>query len=621
MQDAYVKERERSHIPERYRWDLGDIYPDDAAWAAAKKELLARLPEISSFAGTLGQSAERLFQCLDLVNLLRKEYMRLACYASMKSDEDVRDATCLAMDQEMSQVASDFSALSAFIEPEILRLGGEGRPEPVIDAFVAEEPRLVPYRHVFDDILRQKEHTRSEGEERIIAEAGLMADAPGSINGVFTNADFPYPEVTLANGATVRLDPAAFSLNRRSPVRADRAKVFEAYMGKMAEFRRTFGAQLAAEVRKNMFFARVRNYPSCLDRALGAHNIPTAVYTNLVAGIRGHLDTMCRYLDLRRRLLKLDDLHYYDLYAPIVAETDLAYTYDEAVDLVVQSLGPLGGGYVDVARKALTSRWVDVYHNDGKRSGAYSNGSVYDAHPYILLNYNGKYDDVSTIAHELGHTMHSHLANQAQPFALSHYSIFVAEVASTFNEALLLEFMLKNEVREEVRLSLLGNYLDNARATVFRQTQFAEFELKMHQLAEGGAALTGDLLDETYIALVREYYGHRGDGGGACVVDDVIRAEWAHIPHFFYNFYVYQYATSFIASAALAEKVMAGGREEAEGYLDLLRAGGSDYPIDLLKKAGVDMTTTAPMDACMRRLNQAMDEIERLAAALGRLGE
>ena len=611
MQDTYVKERDRSRIPEKYKWDLRDIYPDDDAWEKAKKIFIARLPEISAFTGTLAQSAARLLQCLEFTNLLYMDYTRLICYASMKSDIDTRESRYLAMDQEMSQLASDFSALMAFVEPEILDIGAAQ-----IEAFMVADPKLVSYQHVFDNILRQKAHTRSESEEKIIAEAGLMADAPGSINSIFINADFPYPEVTLSDETKVRLDPAAFSLNRRSPIREDREKVFESYMGKMNEFRRTYGTQLSAEVRKNMFYTRARNYSSCLERALDANNIPVAVYTNLISGIRENLNTMHRYLDLRRRLLGLDELHYHDLYAPIVAELDLSYAYDEAVDLVLQSLKPLGEEYTAVARKALFEHWIDVYHNDGKRSGAYSNGSVYDVHPYILLNYNGKYDDVSTIAHELGHTMHSYLANEAQPFALSHYSIFVAEVASTFNEALLLDYMLKNETREEVRLSLLGNYLDNARATVFRQTQFAEFELKIHELAEGGTALTGDLLNELYLAMARDYYGH---AAGTCIVDEVIRAEWTYIPHFFYNFYVYQYSTSFIASTALVEKVIAGDGVAVENYLNLLRAGGSDYPINLLKRAGVDMTTPMPMNACMYRLNQTMDEIEALAARLGRL--
>ena len=299
-----------------------------------------------------------------------------------------------------------------------------------------------------------------------------------------------------------------------------------------------------------------------------------------------------------------------------MADLDLDYTYDEAAALVLESLAPLGPEYAQVARRALSERWIDVYPNDGKRSGAYSNGSVYDVHPYILLNFNGKHDDVSTLAHELGHTMHSYLANQAQPYALSHYSIFVAEVASTFTEALLLNSMLERETRDEVRLSLLGNYLDNARATVFRQTQFAEFELRIHELAEGGEALTGDTLGELYAAIVREYYGQEV---GACVVDDDVKAEWAYVPHFYYNFYVYQYATSFIASTALSERVLAGEEGAVESYLELLAAGGSDYPIPLMARAGVDMTSSEPLKAMMARLGRVMDEIEEIALRLGKL--
>jgi oligoendopeptidase F len=297
-----------------------------------------------------------------------------------------------------------------------------------------------------------------------------------------------------------------------------------------------------------------------------------------------------------------------------IKQMDLNYSFDEGVELVLASLEPLGKDYLDVARTALFSRWIDVYHNEGKRSGAYSNGAVYDVHPYMLLNYNGKYDDVSTLTHELGHTMHSYLANKRQPYALSHYSIFVAEVASTFNEALLLEYMLKTESTDEVRLSLLGDYLDNARATVFRQTQFAEFELAIHEKTEQGTALTGDLLNSLYASIAKEYYGHEK---GVCVVDDEIKSEWTYIPHFYYNFYVYQYATSFTASAALSEGVLAGEPGAAERYLDLLSSGGSDYPIELLKKAGVDMTSAQPLNAAIARMNRVMDEIEKIAERLG----
>jgi len=609
MQDLYVKERERSRIPARYQWDLSDVYSSDEEWAEAKRMLIAGFSAIPAFQGTLSESPARLLQCLEQTDLLNKECMRLACYASMMSDADTRESKYLAMDQEMGQIGSDLSALASFIEPEILKIGREK-----ILQFMDQEPRLAVYRHILDDMLRKKDHTRSEGEEKIIAEANLMADSPANINTIFTNADFPFPEATLQDGSTIRLDQAAFSLHRRSSVREDRMNVFAAYLGKLNEFRRTLGAQLAAQMRKDMFFARVRAYPSCLERALDTHNIPVAVYRSLIDGVHAHLDTLHRCLRIRKKLLGLDELHYYDLYAPVVKELELNYSFDEAVGHVLDSLAPLGKRYVGVAREALSSRWIDVYHNHGKRSGAYMNGSVYDVHPYMLLNYNGKYDDVSTLAHELGHALHSYLSNKAQPYVLSHYSIFVAEVASTFNEALLLEHMLQVETRDDVRLSLLFNYLDNARATVFRQVQFAEFELKMHEMVEGGTALTGDLLNAMYGEIARKFYGHEK---GVCIVDDEIQAEWSYVPHFFYNFYVYQYATSFAASSAISQSVLAGEDGAVERYIDLLSSGGSDYPIELLKKVGVDMTTAQPLEATIIRMNRVMDEVEAIASRLG----
>jgi oligoendopeptidase F len=611
MDDIYVKERERSGIPDKYKWDLSEVFPDDEAWAEAKRKLITGFPTLSSFRGKLSESPEKLWECLETASQLRKECTRLACYASMQSDLDTREAKYLAMDQEMGQIASDLAALDSFIDPEILKMGPD-----IIAQFMRKESRLAIYGHIFDDILRRKDHTGSEGEEKIIAIANLMADSPGTINTIFTNADFPYPEIQLEDGTRVRLDPPAFSLHRRSPVRENRKKVFEAYLGKLNDFRRTLGAQLAAEVRKNMFFSRARTYHSCLERALDGNNIPVSAYESLIVGAHAHLVTLHRYLNLRKRLLGLEELHYYDLYAPIVRELELNYSFEEAVEHVLASLAPLGPKYQETAQRALSNRWIDVYHNHGKRSGAYSNGSVYDVHPYMLLNYNGKYDDVSTLTHELGHTMHSHLANKMQPYALSHYSIFVAEVASTFNEALLLDHMLKVETRDNVRLSLLGNYLDNARATVFRQVQFAEFELKIHETAEGGTALTGDLLNSLYASIAREYYGHEK---GICIVDDEIQSEWTYIPHFFYNFYVYQYATSFTASAVLSERVLTGKENAVKEYIDLLSSGGSDYPIELLKKVGVDMTTPEPLESVILRMNRVMDEIEKVATRLGLL--
>lgn len=595
-------------VDKHHTWNLADIYPDDEAWKRAKQELIDRLPSIARFRGRLGESPQVLLECLDLISLLGKEYSRLYSYASMYSDQDTRNAKYLGMQQEIGQVASDLAAATAFVEPEILALDGER-----VRRFCAGEPGLEVHRHNLEDTLRRKAHTGTEGEEKILADSSLVADSPNSIYEIFSTADFPFPTVTLHNGTALKLDKSAFALHKAAQNREDRKKIFAAYFGKLNEFRRTFGTQLYAEVKKNMFHARARKYASALDRALDGGNIPRRVYQSLMDNVHANLATFHRYLALRKRILGVDRLHYYDLYAPLVGEVDLHYPIEEAQSRVLASLAPLGEEYTAVAGRCFAERWIDVFPAEGKRSGAYSNGAVYDLHPYILLNYNGKYDDVSTLTHELGHTMHSWLTNRAQAYPNSHYSIFVAEVASTFNEALLMEHMLRVIDDDRVRLSLLGNYLDGIRATVFRQTQFAEYELAIHETAERGESLTGDSLSELYGRMARLYYGH---DAGVCHVDGEIDVEWAHIPHFYYNFYVYQYATSFTASSALAEQVLAGDRDATRRYLDLLRAGGSDYPIELLKKAGVDMTTSLPFDLTMQKMNRIMDRMEK---AMGRL--
>jgi oligoendopeptidase F len=601
---APFNERDRNRVPERYRWNLADLYPDDASWRAAKGRLEAGLPGLARFRDTLGTSAAALLGCLTVADGLSKEYMRLTAYAGMSSDQDTRDSSYLGMQSEIGQLGSAFASAASFIEPEILAV------DPArIDGFLAAEPGLGAYRHYLGDIRRRIDHTGTPGEERIIAEAGLIAEGPGDIYGIFSNADFPYPAVTLAGGRTVTLNPAAFAVHRSSPVRDDRRAVFEAFFSRLHDYRRTFGAQLNAQMRKDLFFTRARRYASCLEAALHGSNIPPEVYRNLIASIRNNLPTFHRYLRLRRSLLGLDALHYHDLYAPLVKEVDRSWTYEEARDLVIASLGPLGPEYLRTAARSFDERWIDVYPTDGKRSGAYSNGAAYDVHPYILLNYNGKYDDVSTITHELGHTMHSWYSNTRQPYATSHYSIFVAEVASTFNEALLFDHVLRQTTDVPGRLSLLGHYLEHFKATVFRQTQFAEFELLVHEAVERGEALTGDSLDRLYLRIAREYYGH---DAGVCTVDEQIRSEWSYIPHFYYNFYVFQYATSFCASSAISELVLAGDDGATRRFVDLLSAGGSDYPIELLKRAGVDMGTTAPVEAAVRKMDRIMDEMERL---------
>ncbi len=606
---ATAQERDRSKIPAQYKWNLRDLYPSDAAWREAKQKLVAEIPSVAKYQGTLGSSGSRLWECLEFISGLGKEFARLSTYANLSLDQDTRVQSYLSMRQEMSQIGSSFGAATAYIEPEILKIGREK-----IEGFIQGEPKLGPYRHRLDDILRREAHTGTVGEEKIIAEAGLMADAPSSIREVFADADFPYPEIRLSDGKTVKLDSAGFSLHRASPVREDRQKVFAAFMGRLNDYRRTFGAQLNAQVKQDLFYTKARKYDSCLQSALDANNIPTSVYQTLVDNVNRQLGTFHRYLRLRQRILGVDQLHYYDLYAPLVPAVDLHYSVEEAERNVLAALRPLGEDYIGVLKRAFGERWIDFYPTEAKRSGAYSSGDAYDVHPYILLNFNGKYDDVSTLAHELGHTMHSFLSNKNQPYPASQYPIFVAEVASTFNEALLLDYMLNQINDDKTRLSLLGNYLEGIKGTLFRQTQFAEFELRIHEMVEKGTPLTGDVLSSTYEELVKKYYGH---DKGICVVDPEIKAEWMYIPHFYYDFYVYQYATAFTASASLSESVMSGDAAAKKKYLDFLSSGGTGYPIELLKKAGVDMTTAAPFDLTVQKMNRVMDEMEKILDRTG----
>lgn len=603
-QTMFSQERDRSKVPDKYKWNLADIYPSDDAWKTAKEKFVADIPAIEAYKGTLATSAQKLLGCLDYVNLLSKDYSRLSVYASMSSDQDTRESKYLAMSQEMGQIGATFAAKASFIEPEILKID-----QTTIDGFLKSEPKLGIYAHYLGDILRRKAHTLSEGEEKIIADAGLMADAPANIFGVFSDADFPYADVTLSDGKTMKVDKPNLAVLRSSPNREDRKKAFATFFGQLDEYRRTFGTQLYGEVKKDMFYMQARNYNSSVESALDGSNIPVQVYHSLIDNVDANLPTFQRYLKLRKRILGVDTLHYYDLYAPLVSGTNLHYTIDEAEKNVLSALKPLGDDYLSVVRKALSERWVDYYPTEGKRAGAYSQGGAYDVHPYMLLNYNGKYDDVSTLAHEMGHTMHSYYSNKNQPYVNSQYATFVAEVASTFNEALLIEYMLKQIKDDKVRLSLLGNYLEGIKGTVFRQAQFAEFELKIHELAEKGESLTGDKLDEVYMEITKKYYGH---DKGVCIVDDEIKSEWAYIPHFYYDFYVFQYATSFTASAALSEKVLSGDEETTKRYLKFISSGSSEYPVDLLKNAGVDMMTSAPFDLTMKKMNRVMDEIEEI---------
>ena len=604
-----AQERTRDRVAEQHTWDLTDLYPSDEAWRSAKDALTADLASASAFSGTLGQSAARMLEALTLQAEQSKSLARLYTYANLASDQDTRVAKYQGMTQEMTQLASAFSAAWSFVEPELLAL------EPsTVDRYLASEPRLADFRFYLQDVLRRKAHTLSATEEELLARTGPVAATASNVSGIFLNADFPWPTVRLSDGKEVRLDMSGYSVARMSANRADRQKVMETFFSALGQYQRTLGATMNGGVQAAVFESRARRYEDTLAASLDGPNIPRSVYDELVEGVNRHLPAFHRYLQLRKRILAVDELHYYDLYSPLVADIPLEYSVDEAQKEVLTAVRPLGEDYVGIMERAFTDRWIDYFPSVGKRSGAYMAGSAYDVHPYLLLNYNGRYDDMSTLAHELGHAMHSWFSNKTQPYVTASYPLFLAEVASTFNEALLIEHMLGKIKDPKTRLSLLGSYLEGVKATVFRQTQFAEFELRMHEMAQKGQPLTGESLATLYRDITRKYYGHDRQ---VCIVDDYIAHEWSYIHHFYRPFYVYQYATSFTASTALAEKVLAGEAGAVERYRRLLASGGSNYPIDLLKDAGVDMTSPEPLDLTIRKMTRVMDEIETLLAQIG----
>jgi oligoendopeptidase F len=601
-----AQEQQRSQIPDRFKWNLADVYPSDADWRSAKDRLASSLPELDRFKGQLGSSASTLADALERFYAIDKELSRLYVYASMLADQDTRDSTHQGMQQEMVRLAAAFGSQASFIEPEILRL-----PSGTVGKYLGAEPRLKPFRFYLEDIARRAPHTLSDREEKILAGAGPLAGAPSNAYGILSNADFPYPTVTLSDGKSVIVNQANFTAYRGVPNRADREKVMSAFFSGLGKFSRTYGTIMNGEAEKLQFFLKARNYPSALAMQLDGPNISETVYMRLIDGVNRNLKTFHRYLGLRKRMMGLDELHYYDLYAPLVSSVDLAYKPEDAQRHVLEAMKPLGAEYASVLQRAFNERWIDLFPSPGKRSGAYSNGGAYDVHPYMLINYNGKYEDMSTLAHELGHTMQSYFSNKTQPYPTAGYPIFVAEVASTFNESLLIDHMLKTIKDDNTRLSILGNYLENIKGTVFRQTQFAEFELRMHEMAQKGQPLTGESLAKLYMDITKRYYGHDEK---VCIVDDYIQHEWSYIPHFYRDFYVFQYATSFTASEALAQKVKAGDAEATKRYLTFLSSGGSKYPIDLLKDAGVDMTTDDPLNLTIREMNRVMDQMEAILA-------
>ncbi|HUU00134.1 MAG TPA: oligoendopeptidase F [Myxococcota bacterium] len=597
--------KDRSAVSQAHKWKLDDLYASRAAWEKDLAGLDMQLAGVKKCRGQMGRGIKRLAGCLDQMFELQKRLYRLYSYAMRNNDQDARATAGQEMKSQMQKKATDVNAALSFVEPEILKI-----PPRRLGAFLKSK-RLAIYHHYIDNITRRRAHILQPGEEKIIARAGDMSAVPTNVYEIFSTVNMPRPEVTLKSGKKVTLTAAMYTRYRAADDRDDRLAVFKAFWGAYKKFRESFATLLAGEVSRDHFYALVRKYKNDMSSALDSNNVPTSIYTNMIKQIRAARPLLWRYLKIRKKMLKIQDLGYHDLYASIVPAMEMHTTFDQAKKTIIEALAPLGKEYTDILTGALDQRWADIYPTKGKRSGAYSDGSAYDVHPYVLLNYNDDYDSLSTTAHEFGHAMHSYLSNKNQPFALADYPIFVAEVASTTNENLLRLDLYSKEKDRDKKLFLLGQHLENFRTTVFRQALFAEFEMTIHDLAQKSVPLTADKLDEIYLKLLREYYG---ESEGEMKTDPLYAVEWAYIPHFYYNFYMFQYTTSFIAATAIAEKVYAGDTKTRDNYLKMLKSGCSKYAVELLKMAGVDMTNPTPYKVAFKSMERSLDEIDKLIA-------
>ncbi len=605
---TFAQNLERKDVEQKYKWNLNDLIASENDMSAVKQGIEKELEEVASYAGKLGVSSENLYQALSKYFDLTKNYYRLAIYTSMLSDEDLRNTQNQALDQKSQSLGTAISEKTAFINPEILRI------DPAkVDQFFKEKKELEEFRMFVTDIQRLRDHTLSESEEKILASFGSVTATPGNLYTVFCNAEKPNPEITLSDGKEVELTTAAYSKFRSTDNRKDREKIFKAFFDNYGKFQNTIGTNLGGKVKADFVYAKNRKYNTALEYSLNGPNIPVSVYENLVSQINKNLPTLHRFLNLKKKMLGVDTLHYYDIYTPLVNPElagEMKFTIEQGQKTVSDALLPLGEEYNSTLQKAFSSRWIDYYPTVSKRSGAYSNGAGYDIHPFILMNWNDDYESVSTLAHELGHTMHSYFSNKSQPFVNSGYPTFVAEIASTINESLLNDYMVKNAKSKEQKLFLLGTYLDLLRSTIFRQTSFAEFELQAHKMAENDEPITGESLSKVYYDIVKKYYGN---DQGTCIVDPYIAYEWAFIPHFVnYTYYVYQYSTSLIYATALAEKIKNEGQPAIDKYYTILKGGSSEYPIDLIKKAGVDPLSSEAFELTIKRMNNIMDQIDEL---------
>lgn len=583
-----------------WTWDLSAIYSDDVAWERDFETLEERLPEMEALRGKVGTSAADLLTTLHLQDELGRMMSRLYVYAHMKSHEDTANPTYQGFAERAVSLAVKAGSAGSFVEPEILAIS-----EETLAKYLSEEKGLDEYRFALARITRMRDHVLPAEQELLLARSGGMAQTAETVFSMLTNADLTFPTIRDEEGREVELSEERYGKYIYSRDRRVRQDAFLGLFTTYGGMKNTLAATLSGNVRKDFFYAQVRNYPSCLDAALFPNAIPPEVYENAVKTVNAHLEPLHRYMRLKKRALGVEELHMYDLYVPLVEELQEDIPYDEALETVRKALAPLGEDYLTKLNEGFANRWIDVYENRGKRSGAYSWGT-YGVHPFVLLNYKGTLRDTFTIAHEMGHALHSAFTDHSQPFVYSGHAIFTAEVASTTNEALLLDYLLRTSTNPREKLYLLNYALEQVRTTVYRQLLFAEFELEIHRRAERGEALTPDVFASLWRELNIRYYGPD------VVVDPELDVEWARIPHFYSAFYVYQYATGLAASTALSQQILSEGKSAVTRYLGFLESGSSDYPIELLRRAGVDMSTPRPLEATLALFAERLDELERL---------
>jgi len=600
MTTATQKVPTRAEAPVEFTWDLSVVFPDVTAWEQELAAVEEQAGQLAALQGTTAQGPEHLLRVLTLRDEVARRLYALYIYASHRKDTDATDPVGQALQERAGSFAARVAAAMAFIEPEIL-----GLPEATLDQWLRETPALQLYRYELEKLNRRRAHVRSAEVEHVLAQFSDITRAPYETFEMLIDSDLSFPSITDEQGNAVQLSHARYRRFIESPDRRVRRDAFKSYFGAFRPFRNTIATTLGAAIRTHVIEARIRNYASALEAALAPNEIPLEVYHNLIATVEANLDKNYRYMEVRKRLMGLDELRVYDLYAQPVPDVAITVPYPEATALMEAAFAPLGPEYAEALRQTFSSRWIDVYENVGKRSGAYS-GGAYSTPPYILLNYQDQLDDAFTLAHELGHSMHSFFTRKSQPFVYGNYTIFVAEVASTLNEALLTDYLLKHRDDEALRRRLLVQQIEDIRRTIIRQTMFASFELMLHELVEAGEPLTSESLTARYYDLVAKYHGP------TVALDDEIGFEWARIPHFYYNFYVYQYATGLSAALALSRQIISEGQPAVERYITFLRSGSSRPSIDLLRDAGVDMTTPAPVQAAMDTYGQLIDELGRL---------